>query len=326
MEWIIAFASTGAVSGLLYGAWWISHRKTRRTFPELRRERLQALAARRGARFDDDGYLVLDGDRCRITLMLEYKMDDRGEIHSGTTSWRAELQPPGMTPFALYPEGATSFTSKVFGGRELELGALPAFDHQFMIKATVPASFRRLWTQDLCKLMVDHFPTATLTSTGTQLELVVTPSREAVLEIGLDLLLAITRADVFGLAVLRGLPDASQALDEQGGVRIKGPRNVRLGPHPAGDDYVTRASALAEDDERLAAIEVVDGVVAATDLAILPAHLHGLARELGTARIESIGPELTITWRTIEEDPRRLIAAIDLLRKLAGPPNAGVFR
>lgn len=325
MEWIIAFAGTGAFSAL-YGVWRIGNRKTTRQFPAFRRARLQDIAARRGGRFDRHGYLVLDLDRCRTTILLEYTLDDRGNAYSPGTRWRAELQPPGTTPFAVYPEGLASATSKLLGVRELELGVLLAFDRQFMIKARVPASFRRLWTHDLCKLMVDHFPTATLTSTGAQLELVMTPSSDDVLEIGLDLLLAIARADVFGLAVLHGLPDASQELDDLGGVRIKGATNVRLGLHPTGDDYVTRASALAEDHERLAAIEVVDGVVAANDVATLPAHLHYHARELGTARIESIGPELTITWRAIEEDRRRLIAAIELLRKVAGSPAVGVFR
>ena len=49
-------------------------------------------------------------------------------------------------------------------------------------------------------------------------------------------------------------------------------------------------------------------------------------RGAGAKSLVSTATELQIWWDGIETDKRRLIAAIELLRRLSLPPAQGVFR
>lgn len=309
---IVVFATKASIHLVL------RHREVTR-----RRLILRGASIRRGGRIDDRGWLTfeVEGTRVEVELdcsMLQLPSDQR-------IRWAATLQPPGTFAFIVSPWGVPS-DARARADESL-------FDHEFKVEVASPDTFRRVWTGDQSKMMLDHFVGGTLTCTGTRLELTrlsgkyesPCPSPEYV-DAGIDLLLTIARADGLGLAALRALPDAMHVPPVSTVVPIMGPGNIQFEVIPSSSHgHVTRACLLSELDLR-ERIEIVDGKIAAGALASLPPPAHAHARELGTADIARLGSIVAITWHGIEADPRRLVAAVDLLRALTGAPSLGAFR
>jgi hypothetical protein len=285
---------------------------------DLRGHRVQMLervAQPRGATLVEDRGLVLELHGLRIVAELSLR---EGHAASGTIF--VELPAPGTAEFQVYPEGFASAASKALGGRDVELGVVPAFDHAFMLKGRDELLLRRLWTAQRCTAMVE-LGNATLTSSGTRIELaLLDPPITHTLGVAIDLVLDVALEDVFGLAALRALPDATAS---ELGVAIAGPGSIRIAAERDGDRHVTRARAVAPS---LQAVTIdLASPPEARPLADLPGNARSFARMLGPARIESLDGELAITWPTIEADRRRLAAAIELLRACVLAPG-GMFR
>ena len=262
----------------------------------------------------------------RIDVILE--LDAMVQPWAPISTWKAALPAPGTARFKLFPRSEKSLASIALGLDEIET-ADRAFDDHFVMRSPAPAHVRALWTEALRALALHQFRTATLSSTGAELELRVRGVAHTVanVERGIELLLAIARVDVFGLDVLRSLPDAVLAPSEQPGVYVKGPGAIWIGLHEASRHVrVTRARGDASGLAPFPPLRVALDRTDAAELAPLPERLRARARELGDARIENAGGEVSITWDEIERTPERLVAAIELLRGLAGGPSLGVFR
>ncbi|HEX5058968.1 MAG TPA: hypothetical protein VFV99_06390, partial [Kofleriaceae bacterium] len=186
--------------------------------------------------------------------------------------------------------------------REVSLQLLPGFDAAFMVIADDPSALYRVWTRERCEDMLVSFAAGTLRSLGDAIEL-DWPSDPTIVKVkrGIDFLISLARADVYGMAALRALPDATPTAD--GYVEIAGPGAIRIGPHRREHSMVTRASASVELD---------------------PARTP--PPTLGAAALACANGETTIEWLEIEENPTRLTAAIEFLRSLAVAPSEGVFR
>ncbi|MBA3465103.1 MAG: hypothetical protein H0T46_34540 [Deltaproteobacteria bacterium] len=235
---------------------------------------------------------VRDVDELRIVV---YMLPD-------CVRWGVELPRPGTATFRIYPEGAKSFASKLFGGEDVELAVHPVFDYTFMIRADDHEAVRRMWRHEQCAALMGISREAVVY--GEQQVIVLeAPGRfeDDVIERGIDLLVALARTDLYGIRVLSTLPDAKPVADSL--VRLPGPGEIRVGPYRDGDRVRTRIWSQIRVDR-----EVV------------------VPFELGTAKLESEGVETTLTWDGIEEDPRRLLAGVAFVRSLAEAPALGVFR
>lgn len=268
--------------------------------PEKNRRLLRDVADKYGGTLVA-GDLVLTVDGIEVTVLSRLP-SDINQNKPGTTRWRAKVPPPGTTRFKVYPEGFVSFATKVFHDRDTVVG-VDAFDNAFMVKGEEPAAVRKLWTYELASAMVEHYPDGGVHGEGDTIELVFPHELTTVEDVmrGVKLVVGLARADLYGIAVLRGLPEAITTAS--GAVEINGPGEIRIGPHRTADGVVTRVWATVEDD---------------------PA--RALPSAVGPATLDRTGIQMTITWPTIEEDPQRLTAAIEFLRSLVREPSQGVFR
>ncbi|MBA3456349.1 MAG: hypothetical protein H0T42_24830 [Deltaproteobacteria bacterium] len=249
---------------------------------------LREAAAVCGGQIDKRGRLTLDTHGTHIEVTVP---EDTRSQEAFKSRWHASLTAPGTTHFEIYPHG---IRDALLGIDELVLDLVPRFDLEFAVTASSPDVFRRLWTVDLCGKTLESFGQTKLTSTGAHLELVRTGRVDAALIVrGIDLLLAIARTDLFGVAVLHALPDAVPQLDNPAAVQIKGPGTICVGLHPiTPQEHVTRATAHIAGLEPFPRIEVVAGDIATDALATLPPRIHGHARLLGSARIAADGPDV----------------------------------
>jgi hypothetical protein len=151
----------------------------------------------------------------------------------------------------------------------------------------------------------------------------------ALVEAGLDLLLRVAAGDPYGLRALRALAaarDRDGPAGELPGVIVAGPVAVQIGPAADGEDVITRAQAELRLIGAPGAILVAAGRVDPADCAALPEGARRHLPYLGTAAVQWSARGATIRWPTIEEDPRRLGAAVAFLRSLGAAPSLGAFR
>ena len=262
---------------------------------------LGGVAEARNGRMES-GRLVLDVDELRVDVEVLFTSRDTGGEAYGLR-WRIELPRPETTTFQIYPEGAATFASKLFGGDDVEVKVHSAFDYTFMVKADDDVAVRRLWRDEQCAALMAISRNAV--AEGKQQVIVIeapTPGfAPDVIERGIDLMISLGRTDLYGVRVLSTLPDAMPLPDSL--VRLPGPGGIRVGPHRDGEQVRTR---------------IWSEILVDRDVAV--------PGELGSVRLDSDGVGTTLTWDGIEEDPRRLLAAVAFMRSLREAPALGVFR
>ena len=221
--------------------------------------------------------------------------------------WRAELPPPGVPKFRLYPEGFQSFMSKLFGGQDVEIGH-SALDLRFMVKARSPELVKQLWTTDLCDQLV---ALGDVTIEGDDREITLRKHfdfdqlQDPVP--GCELLWALAEVDLYGRDVLRALPEASFHRDD-GEIWLPGPNDVRMGFVRTDESVSIKARMVVEQD-----VEITDAIKRQFEQA--------------GANVGRAYEDVVVVWSDHERDPARILRGVDLLRQLAGGVRGdGVFR
>jgi hypothetical protein len=244
-----------------------------------------------------------DADKIRVEVTLW------STKHASFTEYWAHLPRPGSVQFKITPSHVGSRLTRLLGAQDVEIGH-PEFDAIFVVKTRDEAVLRRLWTTDRARKMFLVFDTTQVDCDGEVLHM-LEPRIESVEQIaaGVELLLDLARADPFGLSVLRRLPEASLAVTERFPYAVvPGPHPIHIGPIERDGHTVTCART------------------AATASGQPPPAATGLLAALGEGKLEIGEAETRVCWPAIEDDPRRLVAAIDLLRLLVTGPSLGAFR
>ena len=223
------------------------------------------------------------------------------------TEYKAIVPAPGLPVCKVAPTGFTGWVGKVLGAQDIEVGHA-AFDDAFTVKGDDPGVVRRLWPKLRAQDMAYVFASCQFQCDLSTIKLIqplIATVEQA--ELAIELILDVARCDPYGLNVLTDLPEASlRHGDRFLQVELPGPTRIMLGP--IDTDGIVRTCA------RTASI---GGTV--------PADAETLVTAQG-ATLEQTEHELRIWWPSVESDPRRLTAAIDILRHLAGGPSLGVFR
>jgi hypothetical protein len=267
---------------------------------------LRAVAERRRAELDTGGWFgnpllslrLHDGIRLRISMW--------STKHGRYTEYAAALPPPGLPACKVVPVSLTGRVGKALGAQDIEIED-GTFNQAFIVKGDDPAVVRRLWSRPYAQDMALAFTTSRLECDERSIKL-LQPIIESVgqVELGIDLVLDLARADPYGQHVLGELPEASiKHGDRFVEVELPGPSRVRVGP-------VERAG-------------IVRTCVRTSAVGPLPDEAETQVTALG-ATLQQTEHELQIWWPSVETDMRRLTSAVDVLRRLAGAPSLGVFR
>jgi len=320
-----AVVIVGKILVAVGGTWivYVTARKDRRK----RRRLLDAIADARQGTVRSVGFggafrlSVVDGG-----LGVEVDVIPRSKSQTATV-WRVMVPRPGTTIFKVAPGSIGSYLGTLVGAQDRELG-VASFDLAYVVKTDDLAAAKRVLTFARCRHLQSAFPDAKLWSDGETVELdrPSPPSDDGDIEAGIAFVLELARVDVFGLEALRQLPGAKPwpRADRASWVEIEGPGELRVGLHSIDRRTVTRAWRTLDDTARFSSFDIVDG--RCQDDAQLPASVRARIREVGTARFEVSATTVEIRWPTIEDDPGRLAAAIEVLRRLDDGPSFGAFR
>jgi hypothetical protein len=307
---LLAFLAGGAVVAL---AAWAGKREQRR-----RIAMLEALTARVGGHVEQEWFrtprlvarvagagLTAAGaaDKIRVEITLW------SSKHGSFTEYWAHLPPPGSVEFKITPSHVGSRLTRLLGAQDVEIGH-PEFDAIFVVKSPDEVTLRRLWTTDRARKMFLVFAGMPIDCDGQVLHM-IEPRIESEEQIadGVEFLLDLARADPFGLRVLRRLPEATLVANARFPYAVvPGPQPIHVGPIARDGRSVTCA--------RTAAVATGQPPPAA----------GALLAALGGGKLEITDAETRVCWPAIEDDPRRLVAAIELLRLLVTGPSMGVFR
>ncbi len=234
------------------------------------------------------------------------------------TRFTLHVPTPGFPEFTVRRR---SFFDALVSTGAVELGD-EEFDAHFLVTADDRFAVRGVLTADAMTRMLDSFATSILTSRQQTMTLSRTRAPATVADVisGIELLRVLATPDPRGLQALRALPDADV---DQNGARF--PDGVQIGPLVVDGQAITRAAGLAAADHAWS-FEVVDGRVAAAGLQHLPIEVRDRVGALGTAGVSSHGGDAQVRWKTIETDPLRLVAGLEILRALARGPSLGAFR
>lgn len=270
-----------------------------------RREVLRQVADRHGGRVDAASW---GGARLEVTIDgVSIQVEMWSTKHAEATEWHAQLPAPGTVGFDFFREGIAGAIGKALGGQDVVLGTDAAFDREYVVRTRDAAALRRVLSPatTLRTLRAAYPEGLHVGCDGRRLDLRwprIARSTDPV-DTGIDLVMAIARADVFGLAALRALAGARLHTgdSELPYAVIDGPGDIVIGPAWIDDQLVTRARAAT-------------------------ARAPKTTGSLPGCRIEQVADAVTITWSAIETDPAILGEAIALLQQLARPPSQGVFR
>jgi len=267
---------------------------------------MRAVAERRHGTLEPGGWFgnplleITHGDGIEIRVSMW------STKHGRFTEYNAIIPAPGLPVCRVAPTGFTGRVGKVLGAQDIEVG-LVAFDETFVVKGDDPAVVRRLWPTARARDMALAFRTSRIECDASTIKLLqpVIESAEQI-ESGIDLVLGLARSDPFGLTVLGELPEAKlRHGDRFVQALLPGPSRIQIGPVEQGGIVRTCARTAA--------------------IGPLPPDAVTSVSALG-ATLETSDQELTISWPSVEDDPRRLTAAAELLRRLASGPSLGVFR
>jgi hypothetical protein len=227
--------------------------------------------------------------------------------HGAYTEYNATLLSPGLPECRVTPTGFTGEVAKALGAQDIEIGH-GAFDDVFTVKADDAPAVKRMWSRSRARELALLHPKSRLECDGARLKLLqpVIDDVEQV-ETGIALILELAQSDPFGMKILGELPEAQLARDVRGFVRaqVPGPSPILVGPVARG--------------------KVVRTCVRTAAIGTLPPDAEALVAPTGGA-LEQTATELQIWWPAIETDRRRLLAAVDAVRRLSVGPAQGVFR
>ena len=272
-------------------------------------EILEEVARRRSGRMERSGRgrrLRVERDGALVSVRMQMGL-------AGTfVSWSAWLPPPGTIAFWVETRRQGD-------------------DGRVAVHADFPGLLERVWRPEDAATMTAWPRGSRLSGAVRRVKLHVCVSHPdvALVEAGLDLLLAVAAADPYGLQALRTLPDARDLRAPAGelpGVVVTGPVPVHIGPAAEGSRVFTRARAELRLTSASGATQVVAGRADPAGCAALPEAARRHLPLLGTAAVEWGARGAAIRWPKIEEDPRRLGAAVAFLRALAAAPSLGAFR
>ena len=228
----------------------------------------RAIAKQRGGRVID-GILDLRVDGVEVDVMVQ--------------------QDPPLTFWHAYPPSP----------------GVPAFMVQLAGSAPIPdnADVRRMWTADLALMLDDRFPRGSVTVQPSRIRLAAPGHATTIEQIdaGIATVVALAKADPYGMRLLKGLPDASEPRD--GFVKIAGPQRIEIGLVRGGDDIVR--TVLVTDPVEISAEHV---------------------QKLGEVDVIAEPEQLELRWRGVERNREHLIGAIELIRRLSQGPSLGAFR
>lgn len=164
----------------------------------------------------------------------------------------------------------------------------------------------RIWTQPFATKLAERRVNCFASSKGDVLVVEQEGASHEIVEGLLALALEIVRFDVYGIRVMAEIPDAT--LVSEGGfvhAEVPGPSRIVIGPTTRRKVTCTRATLWS------AVRDISEDV-------------RQRVGQLG-ASIETTADATAITWPTIEDQRDRLLAAIMILRQLAGT-SLGAFR
>jgi hypothetical protein len=300
-----------AIAGAIAGGVAMAAKDRRR-----RKAILRAAAARIGARFD---YPRIVGTLDGVDFMVQLESTSRAQH----MVWRSYV-PDGVPVFHLYPRTSLDLDHILFGS-EVTL-RWPEFARHFMVRTRDPAPVHRLWSRDVLQKLVETFPAAELRGSGDTLVLRVPYLAASVDEVekGIEVVVALAKADAFGIAALRGLPEAAYHAGSPSLVTIAGPERIRIGPMQR--DGFTTTCLLANPIDTVWVIPIRHGTASDPALERVPAELRTLVKKLESADVMSSSDAFEIRWRSIETDHEHLLAGVELVRGLSQGLSLGVFR
>jgi hypothetical protein len=262
-----------------------------------RLKRLEDLARAQGWRVEKTytnaarGYVVVRVQDLVATISLAE------EKHIGSTV-RVELPSPGAPIFDIRPSALTALV-----GNRVDLApGLTAYTAE-------PDDTRALFTPARLQALRTLLADAEVRSDRDAI-IIVQPPRLPLGAIAAAVSFAVelATADRYGLESLRALPGAvyrPTTSDRAACVELDGPSPIRF-------------TALRDDDRVFTQASIEQGTV--------PSPVPDLA-DLGPVKLAGDkSGRVALTWPFIERDPRRLAAAVDLLRELAGAPHDGAYR
>jgi hypothetical protein len=205
---------------------------------------------------------------------------------------RVELPPPGLPQFRI--DRNASFD-------EIEIGVLTD------VRTPEPDELRRVWNAERCQFARNRL--AGVLAHASHERLVVELHRpgeslhdDAIVD-ALQLALDLAHADVYGLAVLRGLPEAVVRQTDGPHVELAGPAPIVIRP-----------------------VRDHDGVFTKVAMQCALPDLPPITPALGNVTLAREGNLVTISWPAVEEDAHHLMAAVELLRGLISAPHDGAYR
>ncbi|MBV8759567.1 MAG: hypothetical protein JO257_19925 [Deltaproteobacteria bacterium] len=262
-----------------------------------RLKRLEDLARMQGWRVEKTytnaarGYVVARVQDLVATISLA------DEKHIGSTV-RVELPSPGAPIFDIRPSALTALV-----GNRVELApGLAAYTPE-------PDDTRALFTPARLQALRTLLADAEVRCDRDAI-IIVQPPRlplgtiPAAVAFAVDL----ATAERYGLDALRAIPGAvyrPTTSERAACVEVDGPSPIRFTAVRESDHVTTRASI---------------------EQGRMPSPVPDLS-ELGPVTLAGdASGGITLTWPFIERDPKRLAAAVDLLRELAGGPRDGAYR
>ena len=307
-------------------------RRTRR-----RRATWTAVAGELGGAFHlPTGFFRRKNERIEATVdgvpvVLDWYLVSTGKSAQSYTRVTASyVRGPGPT-LKIYRQGVLASIGKAIGTQDIDLGVVPAFDTEFMVKADSVAVTRRLLSRAAMERILASFGRARIDGGVESIKLVETGIWEDAdrLRGGIALLADLAGRDLFGAEALRAIPDASfvQAPGERPRAELDAPVRVVVQAEEQGDHLAMVARAAAEPTT-LEPIDlaIVDGRVADAQRAgQLPQGAHVPLRSVGSGVLAVDATGLRFTWRDLELDPARLRAGAELLGAVAAG-TGGVYR
>ncbi len=262
-----------------------------------RQKRLEELVRAQGWRIEKAytsaarGYVIARVQELLVTISLA---DEKGV---GSTV-RVELPSPGAPKFEIRP---SALEALIKNRVELAPG-LPVYTPE-------PDDTRALFTPARIQALRTLLGDASVRCDREAI-IVVQPQRLPLGSIVAAVAFAVdlATADRYGLEALRAVPGGVHrptTSERAACVEVDGPSPIRITAVREGDRVFTRASI---------------------EQGRIPSPAPDLA-DLGPARLDAEpGGRVMLTWPFIERDSRRLAAAVDLLRELAGAPHDGAYR
>jgi|GEM_PF-4512681 len=341
MAWWLYVLLAGAVP--LGAATLVSMTPSMRRREQRRLEAWRAVSKKRGGAFYEAG-MTLDVPEGEVVVRVTTVPGDPVST-SVSALFPIEAGPVFAGPSTM------GFGPAARGGKappDVVLGR-PGMSHQFILASPEPHRARRAWTQRAVELLLGRFRRCWVVSNGRTVEMVlpwVLDSAED-LDAAIDIVRDVATSDVFGVGALRALEGARYEAEANDfnvpaspHVLVGEPSPVTVGPALIDGQLVTRATAAAPDRARreirvgdggqfepAPSAELEDDDGAAVDASDwLGAEAIALLGRVGPGVLTSDAGELAFRWLSVEEDPQRLRAGVELLAALGRGADRGVYR